>query len=114
MTRASARNWASYGKDVDLGALGDAERLAIAPLLDGTQSLQQRLRTAADGSTVREYATVYRGGYGNDVQGVLQLGIADAPLTQALYSAMFYIAALLFLLLEELPIHTPLVYIILK
>ena len=80
-------------------ALGDAERLAIAPLLDGTQSLQQRLRTGADGSTVREYATVYRGGYGNDVQGVLQLGIADAPLTQALYSAMFYIAALLFLLL---------------
>lgn len=38
---------------------------------------------------MREYATVYRGGYGNDVQGVLQLGIADAPLTQVLYSAMF-------------------------
>jgi len=80
-------------------SLGDGMQAYIDPLLDGREPLRQRSLALPDGTTVREISAVYRGGYGNEVLGVLQIGIFDTARAQALHSGALYIAALLCLLL---------------
>lgn len=77
----------------------DPDTLAVVrAVLDGN-SLQKVRRLQVFGEPVREVSLAYRGGYDNAVTGVIQVAISEKDRTKALQRGIFYIAALVAVLL---------------
>lgn len=77
----------------------DSDTLAVVhAVLDGV-SLQKVRRLQVSGEPVREVSLAYRGGYDNAVLGVIQVAISEKDRTDALQRGIFYIAALVAVLL---------------
>jgi len=77
----------------------DPDTLAVvSSVLDG-DSLQKVRQLQLAGEPVREVSLAYRGGYDNAVLGVIQVAISEKDRTEALQRGIFYIAALVAVLL---------------
>lgn len=79
--------------------LGEKERHFVSALLSEKTSLIVRDLEQDNGEMVREISTIYRGGFNNEVYGVIQVGIIDTAREAALYSSILYMATLLCILL---------------
>lgn len=78
--------------------LTQQELAYVRPLLDGSGEIQTRTLELGT-EPIREVSLAYHGGFNNELQGVLQLGISDAGMIQSLQAGMLYILIWLLLLL---------------
>ncbi len=77
----------------------DPDTLAlVSAVLDG-EALQKVRQLQVSGEPLREVSLAYRGGYNNAVLGVIQVAISEKDRTDALQRGIFYIAALVAVLL---------------
>ncbi|MFT0533354.1 PAS domain-containing protein [Castellaniella hirudinis] len=75
--------------------LPSREFARLAPLLQAGAVPQIRLQTLEDGQPVREVSLAYRGGFNNEFQGIMQVGISGARQDTAMRDDLFYVAGLL-------------------
>lgn len=88
----------SYADDKER-LLGDDAQEFLAPLLAGSTALLARDLQGADGTPVHEVSAQYRGGFNNEDQGVIQIGILETAMQEAWRKAAFATLSMLFVLL---------------
>lgn len=88
----------SYADDKER-LLGDDAQEFLAPLLAGSTALLARDLQGADGTPVHEVSAQYRGGFNNEDQGVIQIGILETAMQEAWRKAAFATLSMLFALL---------------
>ncbi|WP_322994489.1 PAS domain-containing protein [Castellaniella sp.] len=79
--------------------LSPSQLAKITPLLQGDSPPQIHLLTLPDGKQVREVSLAYRGGFNNEFQGVMQVGISEANQGATARSGLLYLVGLLSVLL---------------
>ena len=77
----------------------DSDTLAVVHAVLDNASRQTVRQLQLSGEPVREVSLAYRGGYNNAVMGVIQVAISERDRTIALQRGIFYIAALVAVLL---------------
>lgn len=88
----------SYADDV-ASLLDDDTQALLAPLIAGSTSLLTRDLREPDGISVHEISAPYRGGFNNEDQGVIQIGILETSMQAAWRNAALITLSMLFVLL---------------
>ena len=88
----------SYADDKER-LLGEDTQAFLAPLLAGSTTLLARDLQESDGTSVHEVSARYRGGFNNEDQGVIQIGILETAMQEAWRNAAFATISMLFVLL---------------
>ncbi|CBL43633.1 PAS/PAC sensor signal transduction histidine kinase [gamma proteobacterium HdN1] len=70
----------------------------IKPLLSESTTIRVRKLSIANLGIVREIGVMYYGGFNNQTQGVLLVGISESSIEKSLYHGLLYTAFLLFFL----------------
>ena len=88
----------SYADDKER-LLGEDTQAFLAPLLAGSTTLLARDLQESDGTSVHEVSARYRGGFNNEDQGVIQIGILETAMQDAWRNVAFATLSMLFVLL---------------
>jgi PAS domain S-box-containing protein len=88
----------SYADNME-SLLDDDTQALLAPLITGSTSLLARDLREPDGVLVHEVSARYRGGFNNEDQGVIQIGILETSMQEAWRNAAFATLSMLFVLL---------------
>ncbi|MGN6580313.1 MAG: PAS domain-containing protein [Bordetella sp.] len=88
----------SYANDKER-LLNNDTQTSLEPLLAGRTSLLARDLQEPDGTLVHEVSAQYRGGFNNEDQGVIQIGILETAMQDAWHKAVLATISMLFVLL---------------